>query len=94
MHKSLGGRYWRDHIFAETAGKKSAESLDALSCDTVMQFNADDVESLYDNVGQFYKTGMMIDWVAFYSHREYKKTSLPNYPFEKKRYWITELVNI
>ena len=91
MHRSLGGRYWREHVFAEVAGTKSQESLAALSCDTVMQFNSDNAESLYNAVGQFYQRGALIDWTAFYSGHGHKKTSLPNYPFEKKRYWITEL---
>ena len=39
MHRSLGGRYWREHVFAEVAGTKSQESLAALSCDTVMQLS-------------------------------------------------------
>jgi len=101
MHRSLGGQYWREHVFAEIAGTKSQESLAELSCDTVLQFTCDDAsqgdlswgdaESLYNAVGQFYQRGASIDWAAFYSGREHKKASLPNYPFVKKRYWITEL---
>ncbi len=106
MHRSLGGRYWREHLFAETAGIESLEALAALSCDTVMQFTSDirsqrdeterdlswvDAESLYNSVGKFYELGGRIDWAAFHGDRGCKKTTLPNYPFEKKRYWITEL---
>lgn len=91
MHRSLGGGYWREHIFAETAGTQSLKTWDELSCDIDMQFRSESVESLYDSVGKLHQRGAMIDWAAFYAHRGHKKTSLPNYPFEKKRYWITEL---
>ncbi len=101
MHRSLGGGYWREHVFAESAGKKSAEALASLSCDSVMQFSGDDamrtdlswnsVETLYNAVGKFYQAGGWIDWTAFYADRDFRKTTLPNYPFDRKRYWITEI---
>lgn len=104
MHRSLGGRYWREHVFADDAIAAAEKSLGSLSCDIVMQFTPadcdqraqdnlawDSVESLYNAAGQFYTAGGTVDWRSFYAGRDCKKTTLPNYPFEKKRYWITEL---
>ena len=104
MHRSLGGRYWREHIFCNDAGTEAEKSLAELNCDTVVQFTHngcderaqddlawDSIETLYDTLGKFYSFGGTVDWRAFYAHRDCKKVTLPNYPFEKKRYWITEL---
>ena len=104
MHRSLGGRYWREHVFSEYAGTEAEKSLAELSCDTVVQFTKvkcdepaqddlawDSVETLYNALGKFYCSGGMVDWRAFYADRDCKKVTLPNYPFEKRRYWITEL---
>ena len=107
MHRSPGGQYWREHLLGEPAVTDSLDSLAALTSDVVLQFGDkhedkpsqaklghlgwDCQSTLYNTVGELYQLGGLIDWIAFYSHRAHQKKTLPNYPFEKKRYWITEL---
>jgi polyene macrolide polyketide synthase len=104
MHRSLGGGYWREHVFADHAIAEAEKSLASLSFDVLVQFKPldgdeptqgnlswDSAADLYNAAGEFYALGGTIDWRSFYNHRDCKKTTLPNYPFEKKRFWITEL---
>ncbi|MEZ4887302.1 MAG: amino acid adenylation domain-containing protein [Chitinophagales bacterium] len=47
-----------------------------------------DVEFLYKTVAKLWLEGMELDWKAFYANQNAKRTPLPTYPFERKRYWI------
>jgi len=51
----------------------------------------DDWKIILDSLGKLYVQGADVDWVAF--DREYtrQKVSLPNYPFERQRYWLEPL---
>ena len=42
-------------------------------------------------LGELYTLGVPVCFRGLYARRKCKKLSLPNYPFEKKRYWITEI---
>ena len=48
-------------------------------------------DTLLQSLGQLYVSGCNPDFKAFGKHGKHKRISLPHYPFEKKRYWITEL---
>ena len=48
-------------------------------------------DTLLQSLGQLYVAGCNPDFHAFGKHYKHKRISLPHYPFEKKRYWITEL---
>ncbi len=39
-------------------------------------------------LGKLWAAGARIDWRAFYAGQERRRTPLPTYPFERKRYWI------
>jgi acyl transferase domain-containing protein len=41
------------------------------------------------SLGQLWMTGVPIDWSSFYDGERRQRVSLPTYPFERKRYWIT-----
>lgn len=47
--------------------------------------------TLLQSLGQLYVAGCNPDFHSLGKHRQHKRISLPHYPFEKKRYWITEL---
>jgi amino acid adenylation domain-containing protein len=48
---------------------------------------ADD-QVLYTALGRLWLCGCNINWKAFWGDEKRLKTSLPTYPFERKRYWI------
>ncbi len=47
--------------------------------------------SLMNALGQLYVCGANPDFKTFNLHRKRNRISLPSYPFQKKRYWITEI---
>ncbi len=47
----------------------------------------DDWQSLLDSLGQLYLRGAKLDWAGFDRPYARRKVSLPNYPFQRKRYW-------
>lgn len=44
--------------------------------------------NLYGAAGKLWMMGLSIDWSRFEGDREYRKTELPGYPFERKSYWL------
>lgn len=42
-------------------------------------------------IGALYTFGVEVDFAAAYKDRNVRKIRLPHYPFEPKRYWITEI---
>uniref|UniRef100_A0A2P1CZH3 Type I polyketide synthase n=2 Tax=unclassified Phormidium TaxID=2609805 RepID=A0A2P1CZH3_9CYAN len=50
-------------------------------------------QQLLTSLGELYEAGITIDWSGF--HRDYpgKKVILPNYPFQRERYWIENTAN-
>jgi acyl transferase domain-containing protein len=47
----------------------------------------DDWQSMLESLGQLYVHGAKLDWAAFDRPYRRHKTSLPTYPFQRKRYW-------
>ncbi len=39
-------------------------------------------------LGQLWAAGLTVDWQSFYETETRKRTSLPTYPFQRKRFWI------
>ena len=50
-----------------------------------------DTEQLFESVAGFYLHGGQLDWAAFYNARARRKLSLPTYPFERERCWVSPL---
>ncbi len=48
----------------------------------------DDWQTILDSLGKLYVQGADIDWTGFDQGYLRQKASLPNYPFERQRYWI------
>ena len=59
----------------------------AINCIAGDDPSADVLKSL----GQLYSVGCNPDFVAVYENEQRNRLSLPPYPFQKKRYWITEI---
>lgn len=49
-----------------------------------------DKEYLADEIGYVYASGVNIDWtkVTFAGRKSWKTVTLPNYPYDKKKYWM------
>jgi phthiocerol/phenolphthiocerol synthesis type-I polyketide synthase E len=48
-----------------------------------------DLAFLLDTLGQLWLAGVPVDWSGFYADERRRRVSLPTYPFERKRYWIS-----
>lgn len=61
-----------------------------ISIITSLERNQDqsDHTSLLKAVGQVWINGIEPDWSAFYGQQKRRKIILPNYAFNKKRYWV------
>ncbi|OKH14216.1 short-chain dehydrogenase, partial [Nostoc calcicola FACHB-389] len=50
--------------------------------------NKEDWQQLLDSVAQLYVAGVEIDWQGFESDYARNKVVLPNYPWQRQRYWL------
>jgi acyl transferase domain-containing protein len=64
-----------------------AKRLRSLSSDTGV------ATSMRDTLGQLYVAGANPNFKALYESRKRRRISMPTYPFQKKRYWITEIAD-
>lgn len=55
--------------------------------------NQDEWQILLDSLGKLYVQGTDIDWRGFDAGYSRKKVALPNYPFDRQRYWLDVNVN-
>ena len=53
--------------------------------------SSDVTTSLLHALGKFYVAGANVNFRLFNEHWQRNRISLPPYPFQKKRYWITEM---
>ncbi|MEH2361779.1 type I polyketide synthase [Nostoc sp.] len=53
-----------------------------------LRANTDDWQQLLQSLGQLYVHGVSIDWFEFDKYYSRSRLILPNYPFERQRYWI------
>jgi acyl transferase domain-containing protein/glutamate-1-semialdehyde aminotransferase len=50
---------------------------------------SDALDRMQMALGQLWCSGIKIDWSAFNERRRRRRISLPTYPFERRRYWIS-----
>ncbi|NEZ55583.1 type I polyketide synthase [Adonisia turfae] len=55
--------------------------------------NYHDVSFLLQTLGKLWLSGVEIDWASFYADQQRYRVPLPTYPFERKRYWLTDSTN-
>ncbi|MFN8433384.1 MAG: amino acid adenylation domain-containing protein [Anaerolineales bacterium] len=48
----------------------------------------DDWQVILDSLGKLYTQGVDVNWAAFDEGYSRQKVSLPNYPFDRQRYWF------
>ena len=49
---------------------------------------ASEIEAVFEAAGRLWVNGVSLDWEGFHAGRERRRTSLPTYAFERKRYFI------
>lgn len=50
-----------------------------------------DLEALLAAVGRLWTAGVDVDWAAFNGNAPRRRISLPGYPFERKRFWLSPM---
>jgi iturin family lipopeptide synthetase A len=50
--------------------------------------NISDAAYLAGKIGRLWLHGIPLDWQGFYAGQKRRRTALPTYPFERKRYWL------
>lgn len=66
---------------------KAAHPEIDVPCVPVMRRGKDDWVSAFEALQQVYLAGIPIDWDGVYRDRTKQKLVLPNYPFQRQRYW-------
>jgi acyl transferase domain-containing protein len=51
----------------------------------------DDWDQMLESLGRVYVGGGRVDWVGFDRGYSRRRVALPTYPFERERYWITDI---
>lgn len=69
----------------------STDSKEALK----LKFSVMDISSLslLKSLGLVFLTGLDIDWINYYNASDYRRIVLPTYPFEKRKYLISDLID-
>lgn len=61
---------------------------DSMPCISSLKGAATEEISVKESLAQLYSAGTDINWAQVYSERQYQRISLPNYVFERQRYWL------
>jgi len=51
-----------------------------------------DERTILESLGGCYSRGVAVEWSSFYHGRARRRVPLPTYPFERKRYWPSEIL--
>ena len=70
------------HCLAAEDGTEAANWLPSL------QLNALDSQVIYRSLGALYATGAPVDWETVHGDQDHRWTTLPSYPFQRKRFWV------
>lgn len=89
-------------FFLETAAGSSFEELlqagindGKAICLSTQKKDVGEWQQLLNTLSRLYVEGFSVDWPRFYGDYPYlEKIPLPNYPFQRKRYWIDEPIPV
>jgi amino acid adenylation domain-containing protein/thioester reductase-like protein len=68
-------------------GKRSLPESQSAWLPSLRQ-NQDEWQIILDSLGELYAQGADVDWKGFDAGYSRRKIALPNYPFERQRYWL------
>jgi amino acid adenylation domain-containing protein len=83
----LDTSYWMRQLTAATECAKAIQSLHSLSVDALLP-SPRAGKRLERSIAALYVKGLNPDWNAFFSAPAQPVSVLPNYPFEKQRFWL------
>ncbi|MEA5506769.1 beta-ketoacyl synthase N-terminal-like domain-containing protein, partial [Halotia wernerae UHCC 0503] len=75
------------HPVLSSIGKRSLATENTLWLPS-MQRDQDDWWLILNSLGKLYTNGTEVDWTTFHQDYQPAKIHLPNYPFQRQRYWI------
>ena len=52
-----------------------------------------ELRGLTETLGRLWMIGVAVDWQGYYANEQRRRTVLPTYPFERKRYWPDVIQN-
>ncbi|MEX2600603.1 MAG: beta-ketoacyl synthase N-terminal-like domain-containing protein, partial [Balneolaceae bacterium] len=55
---------------------------------STLRHGESDRDQLFTAVGKLWSLGAKINWKAFYGNASVRRTELPSYPFDRRRYWL------
>ena len=106
VYRTLGGSHWREHCVQPDQLESVSETIaneglgllvvpgevgEKLNIENRTDSLTEVSEWQLRTLGELFVLGAKLDWAKFYEGRKTSKVSLPNYPFIRKRYWITEI---
>jgi len=54
--------------------------------------NTNDTATFLQNLGAWFEAGGEVNWAEFYKDNKRNRIALPNYPFQRKKYWLEETI--
>jgi acyl transferase domain-containing protein len=78
----LGSRTDVGELGAESVAGDSGALLNSLN------ENGNNAEQMIESLGELYRRGVEVDWLAFHGRGAHRVAPLPTYAFERKRFWI------
>lgn len=72
-----------------TLAREVAAQVTALSSLPHTRTQSSAAAHLLTTLGKLWAAGVPVDWEGFGAHEQRQRVSLPPYPFERQRYWLT-----
>ncbi len=87
------------HIFLEIGprsvltglARQIANNSQAIKFLSALDAGVNDNLRIAENIGHLYESGLNINWQQFYGLLPFNKVLLPNYPFQRQRYWLDQV---
>jgi acyl transferase domain-containing protein len=70
------------------AGQEGAATISLVASLPYIARDAEDGESIASALGELWLNGVNPDWKAYRGDERRQRVELPEYPFERKRYWV------
>lgn len=70
---------------------KDSPATNPPSCIPSIESGRSESASMLNALGKLYVHGRTPDFAGFFAHRTGRRISLPTYPFQRSRYWITDI---
>lgn len=95
VYKVLAGTHWRSHLVAEANTVALNKTVTEAGLNTILELGtgSPDSRSTLVDLAELYKLGLDPNFVALFRPWHSAKTQLPEYPFQRKRYWITDFAD-